>query len=191
MRFNKDVISSNGRITELDESLNSHSLGWSKSNADLLLETPRHQVSPTKKQRCCRRHKSQRKTLQPLWSIIPERLPKLFHTPNLGYRPSISTSIPLACTVCYRPNAQACSRCLSILYCDKICQVADYDYHKWLCPKYLEFKNLPRPTPGSKIGVRFLAVECREDLIWLEDEDENISEVRKDDYGSTSPILTS
>lgn len=40
---------------------------------------------------------------------------------------------PSCCVTCKRPATQRCSRCKSALYCDPMCQRADWKTHKKMC----------------------------------------------------------
>ena len=47
---------------------------------------------------------------------------------------SVATSLPFLCGACKSPGATAqCTRCLSIRYCRKECQVSHWAYHKATC----------------------------------------------------------
>ena len=71
----------------------------------------------------------------------------------------------MRCVICRKKNAKACSRCKSIHYCSKECQVHDWPIHKVLCREMAELSA--RPSEEHVLGLYFPETEAKPQLIWI------------------------
>lgn len=71
------------------------------------------------------------------------------------------------CTICNRPEANACTQCHASAYCSTACQKYDWPVHKLLCKSYAAF--LPtRPSALHFATILFPVDAPAPQLIWVE-----------------------
>ena len=54
------------------------------------------------------------------------------------------------CTVCWKEASKVCTKCKSVFYCTKVCQVQDWPAHKCFCSQHEALKMLLNPAESTK-----------------------------------------
>ncbi|KAJ8680544.1 hypothetical protein QAD02_016331 [Eretmocerus hayati] len=72
-----------------------------------------------------------------------------------------------SCVLCDKSGARACSKCHSINYCSKACQLSDWNIHKQLCSTFATFDNSSRPSDQHTRAILFPVEDTKPQLVWV------------------------